>query len=168
MNYTIYTDGAATMRKVNGEYVRENGGWAMIVYDGGNCRIYGEYGGDMETTNNAMELYAIYRALMWLMDKNDLRSEVTIFSDSAYCVQIFNSWVKGWEKNGWTRGRKHEPIENLTAIQNIYRLLKNMPNVKIQKVKGHATCVGNNLADKYAVQGKQEATSRGQFFDVIK
>ena len=168
MNYTIYCDGAATMKKVGGEYVRENGGWAMVVYDGGNCRIYGEYGGDMGTTNNAMELHAIYNALIWLRNKNDIFASHTIFSDSAYCVQIFNDWVKSWEKNGWTRGRKKEPIENLTAIQAIYRLLKEMPNVKIQKVKGHANCVGNNIADRYAVQGKQEVSSRGRFADIIR
>ena len=169
MNYTIYSDGAATMKKINGQYVRENGGWAMIVYDTSNIRICGKYGGDTETTNNAMELYGIYQALLWLKGREDFTSfsNATIFSDSAYCVNIFNDWAKKWEINGWTRGRKHEPIENLTAIKTIYSLLKEMPMVKIQKVKGHANTAGNNLADKYAVQGKQEASTRGTFIDSI-
>ena len=168
-NYTIYTDGAATMKKVNGEYTRVAGGWSMIVYDAGNFRIFGEYGGEAETTNNAMELYGIYRALKWLKEREDFTdfSNATIMSDSAYCVNIFNDWIKKWEANGWTRGRKHEPIENLTAIKNIYALLQDMPMVKIQKVKGHAINTGNNLADKYAVQGKQEVSSRGTFIDTI-
>jgi ribonuclease HI len=169
MNYTIYSDGAATMKKVDGEYVRVAGGWSMIVYDSGNCRIYGEYGGERETTNNAMELYGIYRALKWLKEHEDFTnfSEATIMSDSAYCVNIFNDWIKKWEANGWTRGKKHEPIENLTAIKAIYNLLQEMPMVKIQKVKGHSTVAGNNLADKYAVQGKQEVVNRGDFVDTI-
>ena len=29
----IYTDGAATMKCVNGEYQRENGGWAWAAID---------------------------------------------------------------------------------------------------------------------------------------
>lgn len=165
MNYNIYCDGAATMKKVNGEYVRVAGGWSMLVYDPSNFRIYGEYGGEAETTNNAMELYGIYRALKWLEAREDFTdfSEAVIMSDSAYCVNIFNDWVKKWAANGWTRGRKHEPIENLTAIKSIYTILQNMPMVRIEKVKGHANNAGNNLADKYAVQGKQEVASRGTF-----
>ena len=167
-NYTIYSDGAASIRKINGEYIRENGGWSFLVYEN-NIKIYGEYGGEPEASNNAMELYGIYQALVWLKGREDFTSfsNATIFSDSAYCVNIFNDWIKKWEANGWTRGRKHEPIENLTAIRAIYALLKEMPMVKIQKVKGHTTTVGNNLADKYAVQGKQEVSTRGSFTDTI-
>lgn len=169
MNFNIYTDGAATMKKVNGEYVRVAGGWSTIVYDDCGCRICGFYGGNPETTNNAMELYGIYQALLWLKGREDFTSfsNATIFSDSAYCVNIFNDWIKKWEANDWTRGRKHEPIENLTAIRAIYALLKEMPMVKIQKVKGHATTVGNNLADRYAVQGKQEVSIHGSFTATI-
>lgn len=157
MNYAIYTDGAATMKKKNGEYIRENGGWAFVVYESG-INIHQRYGGERETTNNAMELTAICEALKWLSDNKDFDgfSDCTIFSDSAYCVNIFNSWVNSWVVNGWTRGKKHEPIENVELIKEIYGMLKNMSNVKIQKVKGHATCAGNNLADKLAVKGKEE------------
>ena len=157
------------MKKVNGEYIRVAGGWSMIVYDSSNFRIYGEYGGEAETTNNAMELYGIWRAVNWLKEREDFTnfSEATIMSDSAYCVNIFNDWAKKWEANGWTRGRKHEPIENLTIIKNIYALLKEMPAIKIQKVKGHSTTAGNNLADKYAVQGKQEVSGRKSFCNTI-
>lgn len=168
-NYTIFSDGAATMKKVNGEYVRVAGGWSMIVYDGGNCRIDGKYGGEMETTNNYMELYAIYQALLWLKFRDDFNnfSSATIMSDSAYCVNIFNDWADKWYANGWTRGRKHEPIENLEIIKKIYFMLKDYPTIKIQKVKGHSTVAGNNLADKYAVQGKQEVSVKGSFCENI-
>ena len=50
---------------------------------------------------------------------------IEIRSDSAYCVNMLKpgGWVYGWEKNGWTRGKKHEPIENLEIIQKIYKYL---------------------------------------------
>lgn len=157
MNYTIYCDGAATMKKINGSYVRCAGGHAFIVYQNG-INVFEFSDGVRETTNNEQELLAIRDSLKWLKENSnfDSFSEATIFSDSAYCVNIFNRWIEAWKENEWTRGRKHEPIENLEIIKEIYFMLKELKNVKIEKVKGHSTCVGNNLADKLAVEAKKK------------
>ena len=58
------------------------------------------------------------------------------------------------EKNGWTRGKKHEPIENLEIIQKIYKYLLN-DNITFVKIKGHSGNVGNELVDKLAVAAKK-------------
>ena len=62
-DFKIYTDGAATMRKVNGEYIREAGGWAYVILNEEDKEICGGYSGNPKTTNNEMELTAIKEGL---------------------------------------------------------------------------------------------------------
>lgn len=156
MNYVIYCDGAATMKKVNGEYTRCAGGHAFVVYTGG-FKVYEDAKGMEMSTNNEQELMAVRDALLWLKadPKFDGFSEATICSDSAYCVNIFTKWTSGWKKQGWTRGRKHEPIENLELIKEIDELMRGL-NIKIEKVKGHGNCAGNIRADELAVKAKKK------------
>lgn len=155
MNYSIYVDGAATMKKKGDIYTRCAGGHAFVVYHN-SIKIYEFSDGAQSSTNNEQELMAIYDALKWLKENPDFDdfSEAVIYSDSAYCVNIFNSWIKAWIANNWTRGKKREAIENLSIIQEIHNLLTEMINVKIVKVKGHADCAGNNRADQLAVEAK--------------
>ena len=116
MDRVYYTDGAASMKCVNGEYIRENGGAAFILIDN-NEIIYEEKKHFNQTTNNFCELYAIYMALKHFHN-NFLNSDcLKIYCDSAYCVNMLKpgGWVYGWVKNDWTRGKKHEPIENIES-----------------------------------------------------
>lgn len=158
MNYTIYSDGAASMKKIGGSYIRGAGGHAFVVYDEDGTKIFEYSNGKKETTNNEQELLAIRAALEWLNNRPDFNSSssASIMSDSAYCVNIFNSWASSWEKNGWTRGRKHEPIENLSLIKEIYTMFNEFGNIKLEKVKGHSTCAGNIRADELAVAAKKK------------
>lgn len=157
--FIIYTDGAATMRKVDGQYVREAGGWAYAVLDENDKLMFDNYGHADNTTNNEMELNAIFQGLMRFNSFGCSGKTVEIRSDSAYCVNIFNEWIKGWKANGWTRGKKHEPIENVTLIKNIDWALseatRRFNKVTFVKVKGHANDEWNNYVDKLAVDGKE-------------
>ena len=156
MNKIIcFTDGAATMTKVNEEYVRGAGGSAFAVVSEDLNEVYHSDSQHFDnTTNNHCELYAILMALQYCHENYSGRP-IEIRSDSAYCVNMLKSsgWVYGWEKNGWTRGKKHEPIENLEIIQEIYRYLLN-DDVTFVKIKGHSGNVGNELVDKLAVAAK--------------
>lgn len=166
--YEIYSDGAATMKKIGGEYTRCAGGWAFAVVDNNNEVSVSHYGGEPETTNNRMELMAIYEALQFACDAYDRMDQwnIKIYSDSAYCVNIFTSWIKGWEQNGWRRGKKKELIENVELIKNIWYLIKSMEqnfhDVQFVKVKGHSDNVWNNFVDELAVKGKKEAENLGK------
>ena len=134
----IFTDGAATMKCINGEYQRENGGAAMVVIQDEKV-IYEETKHFENTTNNYCELYAILMALKYFK-KEQSKDILKIYSDSAYCVNMLKSggWIYSWAKNGWTRGKKHEPIENLEIIKEIYRYLEKSKNIEFIKVKGHS------------------------------
>lgn len=152
----IYTDGAATMKCVSGEYVRGNGGAAMAVVDNDNNIIYSENKSFKNTTNNYCELYAIFMALNYCKE-NCSEDSVEIYSDSAYCVNMLNKngWVYSWEKNNWTRGKKHEKIENVEIIKEIFNLIQQF-NVSFIKVKGHSNDENNNYVDKLAVAAKEK------------
>lgn len=157
--FIIYSDGAATMRKINGNYVREAGGWAYVILDENNEILFKDYGHKEQTSNNEMELTAIFQGLARFNSFGESGKMVEIHSDSAYCVNIFNEWINGWKANGWTRGKKHEPIENLELIKSIDWALNEAKHrfneVSFVKVKGHANDEWNNYVDKLAVDGKK-------------
>lgn len=147
----IYCDGAATMKKDEcGNYIRCAGGWGWcLLNEAGTEVVSSANGGEKETTNNRMELMAVYQAI----NNND--GDLTLYCDSAYVVNIFTQWAINWEKNGWTRGKKHEPIENLDLIKSIYEIYKSR-NIVFEKVKGHSTNKFNNFVDELAVKAKKE------------
>ena len=145
------------MKCINGEYQRENGGAAMAVIQDEKV-IYEETKHFENTTNNYCELYAILMALKYFK-KEQSKDILKIYSDSAYCVNMLKQggWIYGWERNGWTRGKKHEPIENLEIIKEIYSYLEKSKNIDFIKVKGHSGDKDwNNYVDKLAVKAKME------------
>ena len=108
---------------------------------------YKYYEFNMDTTNNRMELEALYHVLKYTKDSSDV---IYISSDSAYVVNIVNDWMWKWVKNGWTR-KGNKPIENLDIIKEIYNLISENPfKYEISKCKGHSNVLGNELADAIA------------------
>lgn len=161
--YNFWTDGAASMKNLNGEYIREAGGWAWVLVE--NDKVVGQdCGREDNTTNNRMELMAIYNALNSyfrnrnLSDNCEKASKININTDSAYCINIFTNWVEGWKANGWRRGKKKEPIENVELIIDIYNQIKilkeDFTDVNFIKVKGHSGDKWNEYVDKMAVEQK--------------
>ena len=133
---TIYTDGACSGNP-------GPGGWAAVL-------IAGEYkkeisGGSRETTNNIMELTAILEALKALKQE----CEVTLYSDSAYCVNAFTQgWIYNWVMKGWKTADGSE-VKNKEIWQQIYELTKKH-KVEFNKVKGHSDVELNNRCDELA------------------
>ncbi len=153
----IFTDGAATMKCVNGEYTRCNGGAAMAIISEQGGIEYSESKHFENTTNNFCELYAILMALSYCY-VNYPKNNIEIHSDSAYCINMLkeNGWIYSWVKNGWTRGKKHEKIENLDIIKQIWDYMQKL-NVSFVKVKGHSGNKDwNDYVDKLAVKAKEE------------
>lgn len=148
------------MKKKNGEYVREGGGWAFAQVKDNNP-IFSMSGHEEETTNQAMELRAIYEALKHYHEhyySSNVADTVKIYSDSAYSINIYTQWAKGWEAKGWTRG-KGQKIENLDIIRKTWELLQilnsGFNSVSFVKVTGHSGNYCNEYVDKLAVAAKQ-------------
>lgn len=157
---SIWTDGASSMKKVNGEYIRGAGGAGFAVIENGKITHF-KAKDFSKTTNNHCELYAIKMALDYFLQHYSREDELEINSDSAYCINMLkeNGWVYSWEKNGWTRGKKHEPIENLELIKEIFDLLKKV-KVEFIKIKGHSGNWANDFVDKLAVNAKKNCSCR--------
>ena len=134
----FYTDGSAHPNP-------GPGGFGVVIIDGdNNVKTYAEHFD--HTTNNEMEMRAIVWASIYAIMKRD--KDVTIYSDSAYAINTFTSWMFGWEKNNWIKSDGKVP-ENLALVKAFYNL-RNLANIKLVKVKGHANNEYNELADKLA------------------
>ena len=103
------------------------------------------------TTNNRMELSAIYLGLLVAWEHAPKGSEVVILSDSQYALNSIFKWYAGWEKNGFRTANK-KPVKNLALVQNIHRLYREVQalgvGVSPQWVKGHNGNPGNEEADR--------------------
>lgn len=159
MTYEFYTDGAATMRQVGGAYIREAGGWAWAMVDNDEV-LHSDSGYEPSTTNQAMELRAIYEALEYFMVNyyvNSSGNVINIYSDSAYCINIYTQWRYGWQRNEWKR-KGNKPIENLEIIKKTSELIdiisKGFSSVNFIKVAGHSGEKWNEYVDRLAVNTK--------------
>lgn len=123
----IYTDGACS-----GNQNETNiGGWGCVLEFAGKEKEL--CGGEINTTNNRMELTALVSALSALKEKN---LDIRIFSDSSYLINCFkNRWYEGWLKNGWKNSKK-EPVENRELWEQLLALLEGQ-NPEFFLVKGH-------------------------------
>jgi ribonuclease HI len=80
----LYTDGACSGNP-------GAGGWAAILIYNGNEKILS--GGELETTNNKMEILSVIKGLEALKEK----CEVTVYSDSQYLVAPFlEGYIDSW------------------------------------------------------------------------
>ena len=155
--FTYYTDGAATMINKNGQYLKQAGGWAFICLKDGEI-VCKQSGGCPLTTNNEMELYAIYASLRHFTDNCSDENTVEICSDSGYSIDIFTKWARNWKKRGWIKS-DGKPIKNLEIIKATCSLIDRIGEEKVsfRKVKGHSKNKLNQKADSLAVEAKKTA-----------
>ena len=137
----IYTDGAC----------RGNpgpGGWGALLIAGRHRKTL--HGGELETTNNRMELTAAIEALNALKGSR----AVVLHTDSKYVMQGITEWLPNWKQRGWkTAARK--PVKN----QDLWMALDEAiakHDIEWRWVKGHAGNEGNEEADALANRGIDE------------
>lgn len=153
MKYEIYTDGSCLGNPGPGGY-----GLVISYRDNEGRRIQlTERSRSSDTTNNREELKAIISAFEHMEELLQSEDTFTIYSDSAYCVNMCNDWIRTWASKGWKRS-KNQPIENLDLVQTIYNYLNKFSfQCQVQKVKGHANDAGNELADALATDNLTRA-----------
>jgi ribonuclease HI len=139
----IYTDGSCSGNP-------GPGGFGVVVLDDKENLIECYSERCDYTTNNREELKAINWAMeMFGQPQDDWFQPCDVYSDSSYSVNTYNSWMAGWERNGWKKSDKKTP-ENLDLIQEYNTYLKAGYKINLLKVKGHADNKWNNLADALA------------------
>ncbi len=137
----IFTDGAC----------RGNpgpGGWGVLLRYQGKERTL--HGGEVETTNNRMELMAAIIGLESLKES----CRVTLTTDSKYVTNGITDWIENWKKKAWKTAAK-KPVKN----EDLWRRLDEVSQqheIKWQWVKGHSGHRENELVDALANQGIEE------------
>jgi len=104
-------------------------------------------GGELETTNNRMELTAAIEALNALTRS----CVVHLHTDSQYVKGGITGWIEGWKRNGWKTAAK-KPVKNV----ELWKALEDARarhQVNWHWVKGHAGDPDNERADQLARQG---------------
>jgi ribonuclease HI len=134
----IYSDGAC-----KGNPGR--GGWGALMSSGAHRKEL--FGGELETTNNRMELTAVIESLRALKKP----SAVRIHTDSQYVKKGVQEWMVGWKARGWRTADKR-PVKNLDLWQALEPLLA-IHEIEWRWVKGHSGNPGNERADELANMG---------------
>ena len=101
----IYTDGAC----------RGNpgpGGWGVWMVSGPHEKEL--FGGELNTTNNRMELTAVITALRALRRP----CRVILHTDSQYVQKGISEWIVGWKARGWRTADK-KPVKNADLWQEL-------------------------------------------------
>lgn len=129
------------------------GGWgAWIHYDGHEKELFG---GEMDTTNNRMELTAVIRALEALKRSCHAR----VFTDSVYVQKGMLEWLAGWKTRNWRTADK-KPVKNEDLWRQLDALAQ-QHTVEWVWVKGHAGNAGNERADMLANRGVEQVLQGG-------
>ncbi len=139
---TIYTDGAC-----KGNPGR--GGWGVWMISGTHQKEM--WGGELQTTNNRMELTAVIQALTSLKR----RCQVVIYTDSEYVRKGITEWIGGWKRRGW-KTADNKPVKNAELWQQL-ETAASAHDVDWRWVRGHAGDPGNEKADSLANRGAEEA-----------
>ncbi len=130
----IYTDGACS-----GNQNEQNiGGWGAILEYGETQKEL--FGGELNTTNNRMEMMALLSAFEAL-NKDNL--QIHVFSDSSYLMNCFRErWYVNWYNNNWKTSKKTD-VENRDLWES---LISHVEKHQIQffRVKGHVNLNSKN------------------------
>src|SRR5476651_1280059 len=134
----IYADGACKGNP-------GTGGWgALMVADGAKKEIYG---GELNTTNNRMELKAVIEALTALKRP----CQVVMYTDSQYVQKGITEWIHGWKARGWRTDAK-ETVKNVDLWKRLDEVVR-AHHIHWVWVKGHAGHEVNERADALANKG---------------
>ncbi|MBU1375931.1 MAG: ribonuclease HI [Alphaproteobacteria bacterium] len=137
----IYTDGACSGNP-------GPGGWGAILMHGTSVKELS--GGELQTTNNRMELMGAIGALEALTKP----CQVELHTDSTYVMKGISEWIHNWKRRGW-KTADGKPVKN----DDLWRRLdeaRARHDVKWRWVKGHSGHEHNDRADELARRGLED------------
>lgn len=143
----IYTDGACKGNP-------GPGGWGAWLKSGATEKEL--FGGELNTTNNRMELKAVIEGLGALKRP----CKVVLYLDSQYVRMGITEWIRGWKAKGWLTSSK-QPVKNVELWKELDKLVSEGGHqIEWRWVKGHSGDPGNERADMLANKGVERALGR--------
>jgi len=143
----IYTDGAC----------RGNpgpGGWGIVLKYGVHQKFL--CGGELQTTNNRMELMAAIIALETLKRPCNVR----LTTDSVYVKQGITEWLENWVQRGWKTSNK-QPVKNQDLWERLNEATQRH-KISWHWVKGHNGHPENEKADELARKGLEQTLQKNE------
>lgn len=134
----IFTDGACKGNP-------GPGGWGALMVAGEHEKEL--FGGELNTTNNRMELKAVIEALTSLKRP----CEVILHTDSQYVQKGISEWIHGWKARGWKTAAR-APVKNVDLWQAL-DAAQARHQIQWRWVRGHSGHNGNERADMLANRG---------------
>lgn len=128
---TIYTDGGCEPNPGIGGY------GVVLIFDDHEQDISG---GELESTNNRMELTAAIKALEALNQPY----EVDLYTDSEYLKNGITQWINNWIKKNWRN------VKNPDLWQQLHEATQRH-TIRWHWVKGHAGVEYNERVDQLAM-----------------
>jgi len=130
----IYTDGACS----GNQSETNTGGWGAILEYGEHKKEL--FGGELNTTNNRMEMKALLSAFEALSMEN---LKIRVFSDSSYLMNCFREkWYENWYRNNWKTSKKTD-VENRDLWEALFSYI-HKHSIEFYRVKGHVNLNSKN------------------------
>ena len=130
----IYTDGGCVPNP-------GAGGWGAVLLFGSKRKELS--GGELDSTNNRMELTAAIEALATLT----IPCRVKMVTDSQYVKHGVQEWMPQWKARGWKR--KTGAVKNLELWQQLDAAAREH-EIEWVWVKGHSGVPENERCDELA------------------
>jgi len=138
--FYVYTDGACSKNP-------GPGGYGAIIYSPDHM-VKELGGGESSTTNNRMEMMAIYQSLNSLSKEN---KSIRVYTDSMYFINGITKWIHGWKKNGWKTGEGKDVLNKDIWSAMDQLITKMSSKVEWFYVPGHSNFMPNERVDEIAV-----------------
>lgn len=133
---TLYVDGACKGNP-------GPGGWGAYILTA--TEEHKLCGGELDTTNNRMELTAAIEGIAFCPTSEKL----IIWTDSNYVKRGITEWITGWKKKNWKDVKNPDLWKKLDATCQGREIEWNW-------IKGHAGHPGNEMADQLANLGTEQ------------
>lgn len=132
----IFTDGACSGNP-------GVGGWGAILrYKTTEKELSG---GELDTTNNRMELTAVIKALSALKTN----CNISLYTDSQYVMKGITEWLDKWKATGWRTSNKKQPVKTVDLWQLLDELVQKH-EIRWIWIKGHNGHAENERCDALA------------------
>lgn len=124
------------------------GGWGVLIQ--GRDGEQELMGGELNTTNNRMELTAAIMALESL----NVTCFVNLYTDSEYLRRGIIEWISIWKENGWKNSKK-KPVLNIDLWKRLDEVSQKH-FVEWHWIKSHFGYPENERVDKLATKAREQ------------